>query len=84
MSFRGAIIRQIQATPANRHITQVWARGRTDDALFRTVRNGAPDTEMSAFAAPRTSDLDVWRKPAVAAHPLAATAATAATSTPTH
>jgi putative heme-binding domain-containing protein len=42
-------------------ITQVWARGRTDDALFRTIRNGVPDTEMPAFPAPRTSDLDVWR-----------------------
>src|SRR5688572_20321964 len=42
-------------------ITQVWASGRTDDALFRTIRNGVPGTEMPAFPAPRTSDLDVWR-----------------------
>jgi len=42
-------------------ITQVWAKGRTDDALFRTIRNGVPGTEMPAFAAPRTSDVDIWR-----------------------
>lgn len=42
-------------------ITQVWASGRTDEALFRTIRNGVPGAEMPAFPAPRTSDLDVWR-----------------------
>jgi putative heme-binding domain-containing protein len=42
-------------------ITQVWARGRTDSALFRVVRNGIPGTEMPAHPAPRTSDTDVWR-----------------------
>jgi len=42
-------------------ITQVWARGRTDDALFRTIRHGVPNTEMPAFPAPRTSDNDIWR-----------------------
>ena len=42
-------------------ITQVWARGRTDPALFRTIRNGVAGTEMPAFAAPRTSDTDIWR-----------------------
>jgi putative heme-binding domain-containing protein len=42
-------------------ITQVWARGRTDGALFGVVRNGIPGTEMPAHPAPRTSDTDVWR-----------------------
>ena len=42
-------------------ITQVWARGRTDGALFGIVRNGIPGTEMPAHPAPRTSDTDVWR-----------------------
>ena len=42
-------------------ITQVWARGRTDDALFRTIRHGVPNTEMPAFPPPRTSDMDTWR-----------------------
>ena len=42
-------------------ITQVWARGRTDDALFRTIRHGVPNTEMPSFPLPRTSDMDIWR-----------------------
>jgi len=42
-------------------ITQVWAKGRTDNALFATIHNGVPNTEMPAFPAPRTSDTDVWR-----------------------
>jgi putative heme-binding domain-containing protein len=42
-------------------ITQVWAKGRTDAALFSTIRNGVPSTEMPAFPAPRTSDMDIWR-----------------------
>ena len=42
-------------------ITQVWAKGRTDGALFSTVRNGVPGTEMPAHPAPRTSDMDIWR-----------------------
>ncbi len=42
-------------------ITQVWARGRTDAALFRTIRNGVPGTEMPAHPAPRTTDTDIWR-----------------------
>lgn len=42
-------------------ITQVWAAGRTDDALFRTIRNGITGTEMPSFTAPRTSDTDIWR-----------------------
>jgi putative heme-binding domain-containing protein len=42
-------------------ITQVWAKGRTDAALFRTIRNGVPNTEMPAHPAPRTADVDIWR-----------------------
>ncbi len=42
-------------------ITQVWARGRTDAALFQTIRRGKQGTEMPAFPEPRTSDLDIWR-----------------------
>ena len=33
-------------------ITQVWAKGRTDDRLFGTIRNGVTATEMPAFPAP--------------------------------
>ena len=29
-------------------LTQVWVSGRTDDGLFKTVRNGVPGTEMPA------------------------------------
>jgi len=42
-------------------ITQVWASGRTVNGLFATIRQGVPNTEMPAFAAPRTSDLEVWQ-----------------------
>ncbi len=42
-------------------IAQVWARGRSDGALFETVRRGIPGTEMPAHPAPRTSDTDIWR-----------------------
>jgi putative heme-binding domain-containing protein len=42
-------------------ISLVWARGRTDAALFRTIRNGVPNTEMPAHPAPRTTDQDIWR-----------------------
>ena len=42
-------------------ITQVWNTGRTDEGLFKTIRRGVPNSEMPAFAAPRTSDRDVWQ-----------------------
>ena len=42
-------------------ITQVWSSGRTDEGLFKTIRTGVPNSEMPAFAAPRTSDRDVWQ-----------------------
>jgi putative heme-binding domain-containing protein len=41
-------------------LTQVWASGRTDDGLFRTLRNGIPGTEMRAVGA-RTPDDEVWK-----------------------
>ena len=40
-------------------ITQVWASGRTDDGLFKTLRNGVPNTEMPAN--PRLSDRETWQ-----------------------
>lgn len=40
-------------------LTQVWASGRTDDGLFRTVKNGVPNTEMPAN--PRMFDHEVWQ-----------------------
>jgi putative heme-binding domain-containing protein len=42
-------------------ITQVWNAGRTDEGLFKTIRSGVPGSEMPAFAAPRTSDRDLWQ-----------------------
>ena len=41
-------------------ITQVWASGRSDGGLFRTLRNGVPNTEMPAVA-PRTPDHEIWQ-----------------------
>ena len=41
-------------------LTQVWASGRSDDGLFRTVRRGIPGTEMPAQSA-RTPDDEVWK-----------------------
>jgi cytochrome c oxidase cbb3-type subunit III len=40
-------------------ITQVWASGRTDDGLFKTIGNGVPNTEMPAN--PRMNDLETWQ-----------------------
>jgi putative heme-binding domain-containing protein len=42
-------------------ITHVWASGRTDQGLFRTIRAGVPNTEMPSFTAPRTSDREIWQ-----------------------
>ena len=40
-------------------LTQVWASGRTDDGLFKTVKGGVPDTEMPAN--PRMLDHEIWQ-----------------------
>jgi cytochrome c oxidase cbb3-type subunit III len=40
-------------------ITQVWASGRTDDGLFKTIKGGVPNTEMPA--SPRISDSEAWQ-----------------------
>jgi putative heme-binding domain-containing protein len=41
-------------------LSQVWASGRTDSGLFRTVRTGVPNTEMPAVGV-RTTDDDIWK-----------------------
>lgn len=41
-------------------LTQVWASGRTDEGLFRTLRNGVAGTEMPAVDV-RTTDDEVWK-----------------------
>src|SRR5436190_12107136 len=40
-------------------LTQIWASGRTDDGLFKTVKNGIPGTEMPAAA--RAFDQEIWQ-----------------------
>ena len=40
-------------------ITQVWASGRTDDGLFKIVKDGIPGTEMPAN--PRIFDHEAWQ-----------------------
>ncbi len=42
-------------------LTQVWASGRTDEGLFKTLRNGVPGTEMPAFIPPRATDQEAWQ-----------------------
>jgi len=41
-------------------LTQVWASGRSDGGLFRTLRRGVPGTEMPSVG-PRTPDDEVWK-----------------------
>jgi len=41
-------------------LTSVWAAGRTDPALHRTIRNGIPGTQMPAIN-PRSTDEDIWK-----------------------
>jgi putative heme-binding domain-containing protein len=40
-------------------LTQVWASGRTDDGLFKTIKGGVPNTEMPAN--PRIFDHEAWQ-----------------------
>ena len=40
-------------------ITQVWAAGRTDDGLYKTIKGGVPNTEMPSN--PRMLDYEVWQ-----------------------
>jgi len=40
-------------------ITQVWASGRSDDGLFKTIKGGVPNTEMPAN--PRMTDRETWQ-----------------------
>lgn len=41
-------------------LTQVWASGRSDAGLFRTLRRGVPGTEMPSVG-PRTPDIEIWK-----------------------
>jgi putative heme-binding domain-containing protein len=41
-------------------LTQIWASGRSDEGLFKTLRNGVPGTEMPPVG-PRATDDEVWK-----------------------
>ena len=41
-------------------LTEVWASGRSDPGLFRTLRRGVPGTEMPSVG-PRTPDDEIWK-----------------------
>jgi cytochrome c oxidase cbb3-type subunit III len=40
-------------------ITLIWANGRSDDGLFKTIKEGVPNTEMPAN--PRIQDHEAWQ-----------------------
>ena len=42
-------------------ITGVWSSGRSDEGLFKTLRNGVANSEMPAFTAARVTDKDIWQ-----------------------
>jgi len=42
-------------------LTQLWASGRTDDGIFRTITEGIPGTNMRAVDRVRTRDSEVWQ-----------------------
>jgi putative heme-binding domain-containing protein len=43
-------------------LTQVWASGRTDEGLFRTIRFGLANTEMPSQAPPRgATETEIWQ-----------------------
>jgi putative heme-binding domain-containing protein len=42
-------------------LTQLWAAGRTDDGIFRTITEGVPGTNMRPVDRVRTRDSEVWQ-----------------------
>jgi putative heme-binding domain-containing protein len=42
-------------------LTQLWAAGRTDEGIFRTITEGIPGTNMQAIDRVRTRDSEVWQ-----------------------
>jgi len=42
-------------------LTQLWASGRTDEGLFRTITEGVPGTTMRPIDRVRTRDSEVWQ-----------------------
>ena len=41
-------------------LTQVWARGRTDEGIFRTITEGVSGTTMQPIDRVRTRDSEIW------------------------
>ncbi|HSG64033.1 MAG TPA: c-type cytochrome [Gammaproteobacteria bacterium] len=42
-------------------LTQLWAAGRTDEGIFRTITEGVPGTNMRPIDRVRTRDSEVWQ-----------------------
>lgn len=42
-------------------LTQLWAVGRTDEGIFRTITEGVPGTNMRPIDRVRTRDSEVWQ-----------------------
>jgi putative heme-binding domain-containing protein len=42
-------------------LTQLWAAGRTDEGVFRTITEGVPGTNMQPVDRVRTRDSEVWQ-----------------------
>ena len=42
-------------------LTQLWASGRTDEGLFRTITEGVPGTTMRPIDRIRTRDSEIWQ-----------------------
>ena len=42
-------------------LTQLWASGRTDQGLFRTITEGVPGTTMRPIDRIRTRDSEIWQ-----------------------
>lgn len=42
-------------------LTQLWAAGRTDEGIFRTITEGVPGTNMQPIDRVRTRDTEIWQ-----------------------
>ena len=42
-------------------LTQLWASGRTDEGIFRTITQGIPNTVMRPIDRIRTRDSEIWQ-----------------------
>lgn len=42
-------------------LTQLWASGRTDEGIFRTITQGVPGTVMRPIDRVRTRDSEIWQ-----------------------